>query len=60
MRRFTRLTNALSTKFESHIHMVALYTAWYNDAKRNKSLKGLSRRDGHRYQLNASEHNGLG
>ena len=27
MPRFTRLTNALSKKFENHMHMVALYTA---------------------------------
>ena len=26
MRRFTRLTNAFSKKFENHMHMVALYT----------------------------------
>jgi IS1 family transposase len=26
MRRFTRLTNAFSKKFENHVHMVALYT----------------------------------
>jgi hypothetical protein len=25
MRRFTRLTNAFSKKFENHVHMVALY-----------------------------------
>ena len=30
MRRFTRLTNAFSKKFENHMHMVALYTVWYN------------------------------
>ena len=30
MRRFTRLTNAFSKKFENHVHMVALYTVWYN------------------------------
>jgi hypothetical protein len=29
MRRFTRLTNAFSKKFENHMHMVALYTVWY-------------------------------
>jgi hypothetical protein len=28
MRRFTRLTNAFSKKFENHVHMVALYTVW--------------------------------
>ena len=30
MRRFTRLTNAFSKKFENHVHMVALYSVWYN------------------------------
>jgi hypothetical protein len=42
MRRFTRLTNAFSKKFENHMHMVALYTVWYNYLKQHKSLKGLS------------------
>ena len=42
MRRFTRLTNAFSKKFENHAHMVALYTVWYNFVKQHKSLKGLS------------------
>ncbi|MBZ0146931.1 MAG: IS1 family transposase, partial [Pseudorhodoplanes sp.] len=42
MRRFTRLTNAFSKKFENHVHMVALYTVWYNFVKQHKSLKGLS------------------
>ena len=42
MRRFTRLTNAFSKKFENHMHMVALYTVWYNYVKQYKSLKGLS------------------
>jgi hypothetical protein len=42
MRRFTRLTNAFSKKFENHMHMVALYTVWYNYVKQHKSLKGLS------------------
>ena len=32
MRRYTRLTNAHSKKFENHCHMVALYTVWYNFA----------------------------
>src|ERR1700755_653130 len=42
MRRFTRLTNAFSKKFENHMHMVALYTVWYNFVKQHKALKGLS------------------
>ncbi len=42
MRRFTRLTNAFSKKFENHMHMVALYTVWYNYVKQHKSLKGVS------------------
>jgi hypothetical protein len=40
--RFTRLTNAFSKKFENHMHMVALYTVWYNYVKQHKSLKGIS------------------
>lgn len=39
MRRFTRLTNAFSKKFENHCHMVALYTVWYNFYRIHKSLK---------------------
>ena len=39
MRRFTRLTNAFSKKFENHCHMVALYTVWYNFCRIHKSLK---------------------
>lgn len=42
MRRFTRLTNAFSKKFENHMHMVALYTVWYNFVKQHKNIKGLS------------------
>ena len=42
MRRFTRLTNAFSKKFENHMHMVALYTVWYSFVKQHKTLKGLS------------------
>lgn len=36
MKRFTRLSNAFSKKFENHAHMVALYTVWYNFAKLHK------------------------
>lgn len=39
MRRFTRLTNAFSKKFESHVHMVALYTVWYNWVRIHKALR---------------------
>jgi hypothetical protein len=42
MRRFTRVTVAFSKKFENHMHMVALYTVWYNYVRQHKSLKGLS------------------
>ena len=40
MRRCTRLTNAISKKFENHTHLVALYTVWYTFVKQHKSLKG--------------------
>lgn len=39
MRRFTRLTNAHSKKFENHCHMVALYTVWYNYARMNSAVR---------------------
>ena len=39
MRRITRLTNAFSKKFENHMHMVALYTFWYNFIRMHKSLR---------------------
>ncbi len=39
MRRFTRLTNAFSKKFENHAHMVALYTVFYNFIKIHKTLR---------------------
>ena len=38
MPRFTRLTNAFSKKFESHAHMVALYSVWYNFIRVHKTL----------------------
>jgi len=39
MRRFTRLTNAFSKKIENHIHMVSLYTVFYNFIRIHKSLR---------------------
>ncbi len=38
-RRFTRLTNAFSKKFENHAHMVALHAVWYNFVRVHKSLR---------------------
>jgi IS1 family transposase len=38
-RRFTPLTNAFSKKFDNHVHMVAIYTVWYNFIKMHKTLK---------------------
>ncbi len=39
MRRFTRLTNAFSKKFENHMHMVAHYTMFYNFCRIHKTLR---------------------
>lgn len=39
MRRFTRLTNAFSKKFENHCHALALYFVWYNFCRIHKTLK---------------------
>lgn len=38
MRRFTRLTNAFSKKFENHCHSLALYFFWYNWVRNHKTL----------------------
>jgi hypothetical protein len=38
-RRFTRLTNAFSKKFENHAHMVAIYSVWYNWIRIHKTLR---------------------
>ena len=38
-RRFTRLTNAFSKKFESHAHMVAIWAIWYNFIRIHKTLR---------------------
>ena len=39
MRRFTRLTNAFSKKFENHCHMVAIYFAYYNFCRVHQTLR---------------------
>jgi hypothetical protein len=39
VRRFTRLTNASSKKFENHFHMVAMYHAYHNFCRVHQTLK---------------------
>lgn len=39
MQRFARLTAAHSKKLENHVHMVALYTTWYNFARVNSAVR---------------------
>ena len=39
MRRFTRLTNGFGKKLENHVHLVALYTVFYNFVKVHKTLR---------------------
>ena len=39
MRRFTRLTASHSKKYANHIHMVALYSVWYNFARINSAVR---------------------
>jgi IS1 family transposase len=38
-RRFTRLTNAFSKKFEHHVAAFALYAAWYNFCRVHQTLR---------------------
>lgn len=38
-RRFTRLTNAFSKKFQSHVHALGLYFAFYNFIRIHKTLR---------------------
>jgi IS1 family transposase len=38
-RRFTRLTNAFSKKFENHAHMVAIYAVWHNFLRIHSTLR---------------------
>jgi IS1 family transposase len=39
VRRFTRLTNAFSKKFENHCHAVAIYHAYYNFCRVHQTLR---------------------
>lgn len=39
MRRFTRLTNGFSKKFENHFHALSLYFVFYNFVRIHKALK---------------------
>lgn len=39
IRRFTRLTNAFSKKFENHCHAIALHFVYYNFVRIHKSLR---------------------
>ena len=39
MRRFTRLTNAFSKKFENHAHAVALHMMYYNFVRIHQTLR---------------------
>src|SRR5437660_10019486 len=54
-RRFTRLTNGFSKKFENHCHMLAMTMVYYNFCRKHASLKGqtpaMAALDGCRYAL---------
>jgi IS1 family transposase len=39
MRRFTRLTNAFSKKYENHVHMLALWHTYYNFVRVHQTLR---------------------
>ncbi len=48
-RRFTRLTNAFSKKFENHIHAVALFYTFYNFCRPHETLTKESGPAGFRF-----------
>lgn len=39
MRRFTRLTNAFSKKFDNHCHALAIFYFWYNWVRIHKTIR---------------------
>jgi hypothetical protein len=39
MRRFTRLTNTFSKKFDNHCHALSLYFVFYNFVRTHKAHK---------------------
>ncbi len=39
MKRFARLMAAHSKKLENHVHMVGLYTTWYNLVRINSAVR---------------------
>jgi hypothetical protein len=41
-RRFTRLTNGFSKKFDNHVAAAALYIAYYNFCRVHEALKATS------------------
>ncbi len=41
-RRFMRLTNTFTKKFQSHVHTLALYFVHYNFVRQHKTLPSLA------------------
>lgn len=57
MRRYTRLTNAFSKKFDNHLHALALYFFFYNFCRIHKSLRtSLAQAAGVTDELLSMEH----
>ncbi len=59
MRRFTRLRNAFSKKFENHCHALALYFVFYNFCRAHKTL-GATPGNGCWPSRNRHEYDGRG